>query len=488
MKVVVLMIVMWLLAVVGMEATEDGGIFTVCPFGVAGQNGCDFIGGDGIQAAVDAAFMGAVGEKTTVLLKSGKYFRRSFVEFSRIVGGSVEKQKCFVGIKGKQIIIEGESTSSLDGSASGDNMSGLCIEGGDVEIKNLVVSGFKESRKSDYSSGVYSLGCGVYADGDARLFISDSVIEDNQGCGVGLGGSVQAVLIRDAISGNGMDSGVGVSNFASVFIVDSTIGRNRAGGLVGVEHSRITLKDSLVRDNEGEGLFVAGSAWAAVSGSSFLENTREAISLVNQSQITVRNSVVQGNGGDGIFVSNGSSAVVTNNTVVGNKMGGIGCVLGSKCVTKNNIVVGNYRGIYGGDIQYNLSWNSRMAPYLPRLDFSVYDLGGTLTEIGLQSHNISLDPVFVNADGNDFRLKVGSPAIDAGDPTICDTDGSRSDLGFTGGGGRCSNLGDAGGGGQGGLVGVPNPASFFCVDMGYQNIEGMCVNGEEKCKEWSFFR
>jgi putative hemolysin len=38
-----------------------------------------------------------------------------------------------------------------------------------------------------------------------------------------------------------------------------------------------------------------------------------------------------------------------------------------------------------------------------------------------------------------------------------------------------------------GGVGMPNPASFFCVDMGYQNVGGMCVNGESRCNEWAFF-
>jgi hypothetical protein len=34
-------------------------------------------------------------------------------------------------------------------------------------------------------------------------------------------------------------------------------------------------------------------------------------------------------------------------------------------------------------------------------------------------------------------LQTGSPAINAGDPAICDIDGSQSDIGYTGGGGTC---------------------------------------------------
>jgi hypothetical protein len=48
------------------------------------------------------------------------------------------------------------------------------------------------------------------------------------------------------------------------------------------------------------------------------------------------------------------------------------------------------------------------------------------------STNISVDPMFVN-DTSDYHLQMYSPLIDAGDPTILDKDGSRSDIGAFGG-------------------------------------------------------
>ncbi len=51
--------------------------------------------------------------------------------------------------------------------------------------------------------------------------------------------------------------------------------------------------------------------------------------------------------------------------------------------------------------------------------------------------NLSVDPMIVNDDTTqgdlDFRLQMYSPLIDAGDPTILDRDGSRSDIGLYGG-------------------------------------------------------
>ncbi|HND33410.1 MAG TPA: hypothetical protein PLA94_25600, partial [Myxococcota bacterium] len=47
--------------------------------------------------------------------------------------------------------------------------------------------------------------------------------------------------------------------------------------------------------------------------------------------------------------------------------------------------------------------------------------------------NILEDHLMVDPENGDYSLAAGSPAIDAGDPSIKDTDGSRSDLGAFGG-------------------------------------------------------
>ncbi len=46
---------------------------------------------------------------------------------------------------------------------------------------------------------------------------------------------------------------------------------------------------------------------------------------------------------------------------------------------------------------------------------------------------IRADPLLVDPEGGDFGLDAGSPCVDAGDPDILDTDGTRSDMGAHGG-------------------------------------------------------
>ncbi len=56
-----------------------------------------------------------------------------------------------------------------------------------------------------------------------------------------------------------------------------------------------------------------------------------------------------------------------------------------------------------------------------------------------QSGNIDIDPLFFGSGGPDdpFTLAAGSPAIDVGNPNAFynDNDGTRNDMGYTGGNG-----------------------------------------------------
>lgn len=88
------------------------------------------------------------------------------------------------------------------------------------------------------------------------------------------------------------------------------------------------------------------------------------------------------------------------------------------------------------DISYNclysaVQWQDILGTEWSDSSFRPVDPDTTpqLTWVG----NIFADPMFVDPENGDLHLQYGSPCIDAGDPTILDVDGSRSDIGAFGG-------------------------------------------------------
>jgi hypothetical protein len=97
--------------------------------------------------------------------------------------------------------------------------------------------------------------------------------------------------------------------------------------------------------------------------------------------------------------------------------------------SRNNAISGFYNAfyVYQGPSEINVSYNN--------IWDVEYNHGGN-GQVHYLDGNIFTDPMYV--DTNDFRLQMFSPLIDAGDPTILDVDGTRSDIGCYGGPGGCS--------------------------------------------------
>jgi hypothetical protein len=129
-------------------------------------------------------------------------------------------------------------------------------------------------------------------------------------------------------------------------------------------------------------------------------------------------------------MNNPDTINIINNTLICGSIKGDGIISGNlqgPVVVKNNIFSGFKTGIglleFRIDADYNLFHNvTRVTNMLP-----------------IGEHNIVADPMF-NKDTtfsfdaiDNFRLQKFSPAIDTGDPSILDVDGSRSDIGMFGG-------------------------------------------------------
>ena len=125
-------------------------------------------------------------------------------------------------------------------------------------------------------------------------------------------------------------------------------------------------------------------------------------------QPTIRNNIIYGGNCDGGYcagiVAYKSSPKIINNTIVGNTYGII--LDTSSSIIRNNIIVNNIDfGIFSSTSYPKISYND------------VYN--NTLNYYGCSPGlgDISADPKFKDPANRDYHEKVGSPCVDAGDPS-----------------------------------------------------------------------
>jgi predicted outer membrane repeat protein len=312
---------------------------------------------------------------------------------------------------------------------------------------------------ADFQDNVASSGDGgaIVADLGASLTVSGSSFDDNSSR-LGSGGGIAF----DPVS-----SGHSLEVFASSF--ESNDAEDDGGALYATGGDSVTVEDAtFLRNRVPSG---DGGAVSLDDNGEYL--FRRVIFHSNAADTTGRGGAIfdRNAGGDGqiencVFSENSagdggavhidnsaSQAHLLNNTFVGNTAFDDGAHLylnGSTVSFVNNIA---WAGQDGGGLYADDAGSAAGS------DFYYNDVGtnsggdytGTLSDPTGGSGNIDDLPMFrafsidADEDNDNLFLLAGSPCIDAGDPSVVDVDGTRSDIGAYGGPNADADDGDGDG-------------------------------------------
>ncbi len=318
---------------------------------------------------------------------------------------------------------------------------------------------------AQYSSGG---GMEVYYYSDVR--IRDSAIVDNQayasGGGLYLSYATRAIIERTDVSdnrttllnGGGLAFDAMLAASADLSITDSTFHRNVAGaqggGIFANVPVAITISDTTVSHNVAGATSFGGGVHLRQPGSVTFTNNRVTSNA--------------GGYGGGIYAESFPGRDIddlwSNNIIASNqaRIGGGACfVYDVQTTFVNNTVVENAASEAAGglcasenglDLRNNIFAYTRSGAALHLYDAESVDAlvfgyndwaenaggdGGGMAP-AIAGTNLFVDPEFLRYSANgieddSFLLGAESPMIDAGDPGMDDLDGTRSDIGATGG-------------------------------------------------------
>jgi len=286
------------------------------------------------------------------------------------------------------------STTIIDGDSSG---SVVTFESG--EDSTAVITGFTCRNGLGLGWPEPTAG-GITCLNNSNPVIANNIICDNTA--QFNGGGIFCIGSSPIIRSNNI-----VSNFAG----------QDEGGIHCREFSDAVITNNIVRGN-----IVEDTSWAGRGGGIYVYM---ADPIIRHNIISDNISAGEWGGYGGGIVCGESEAIITNNTIYGNSCpdgnsgtgmaGGIMIIFSDPLIT-NNIFWHNW-AFEDSEIYVEDS----SSPVITYCDIE----GGWEGE-----GNIDSDPLFVDAEDDDFHLLLDSPCIDTGDPNSpLDPDGTIADIG-----------------------------------------------------------
>jgi len=344
----------------------------------------------------------------------------------------------------EQVVFHGCSGGYASEPVSGQHGGAIYSVGASPTIRDCV---FEDNRAAG-GTGIGYGGALCLIGGSPRVI--DCVFTDNtasSGGAVGVFGSADASFEGCTFSGNscsmnltGYDGGSFLVDGAALTVTGGSLGggiQSDKGGALAMNAGQVLLDGVIV---EGHQSRTGGGAISAVGGTLELRRTQLLNNQTGGSggavettgtQIAFRNTRWSGNvaGNIGGAVCAFSAVGTVENCQADNNaapsVGGLFLMGGGLLQVANNLVYGNGAGgmlASGTEVaeDFNNVWNNTGGDYL----------SGTPGP-----HDLSLDPLFIDAAAGNFGLACHSPCIDGGaeNGSCTDPDGSRADIGLRGG-------------------------------------------------------
>ncbi len=314
-------------------------------------------------------------------------------------------------------------SNTISGNEAYDDAGGMRVYVGEVTISN---NEFIENLAGDDAGGL------KLSHSSNVLIGNDFLYNETGDAGGGLELDNDTTTVTDCyFEGNEANRGGGMHSWRNE-------GAMTLSNLSFHENNARVCGGAMQFDNDPHHLVLIGieaTGNTAVDGAAIcvdLAYQDDAGTIYTESDIALYNGLLVGNeavdDGGALYVKAGHLAV-TNTTITDN-YGGSGTAAAVKedgsLAIDSSIIASN-----DGDDAIFIEDNGAAAVSYT----DIWDSGGFygMSDPTGTGGNIEEDPDFVDPYSDDFSLSGGSPCIDAGAPTIEDTDGSRADMGHTGG-------------------------------------------------------
>ena len=326
-------------------------------------------------------------------------------------------------IKDKSLKILGsgaDSTILKTNSGYGLYVNNSC----ESELSELTITGGVRDIDPDASDGAVVVR-------ESRLIIQNLIISNNNGL-------LPAPNYYPGIAG------IVARERSDLVIINTKIANNSWDGVAVYNSGKIRLYNSVIKEGYGVGVGTTGSAKSIIINNN-ISNYWKGIGAFADSEVIAYNNTIHHNLGWGMYAGTTGKIDYSNNTVAYNDMNGVTLSQVNNGIFQNNLIAFNglYRekrypeNSFGGrsglrlytqesqwQIRYNVLYGNRLSNWI-RHD------NNFLPENQWQSGNLSEDPKLVS----EFNLipQSESSIQDKGNPELLDPNGTRSDIGATGG-------------------------------------------------------